>query len=72
MQSNPEVIVIVDYGEVSAAQKQHFLESNPALQAVDAIRNRRYVVLPYVAVTPGIDNVTAIETLAAAFHDVKR
>lgn len=72
VQSNPEVIVIVDYGEVSAAQKQHFLENNPALQSVDAIRNRRYVVLPYVAVTPGIDNVTAIETLAAAFHDVKR
>ncbi|EPN39852.1 iron compound ABC transporter substrate-binding protein, partial [Pseudomonas syringae pv. actinidiae ICMP 19096] len=72
VQGNPEVIVIVDYGEVSAAQKQHFLESNPALQSVDAIRNRRYVVLPYVAVTPGLDNVTAIETLAAAFHDVKQ
>ncbi|RMR24714.1 Iron compound ABC transporter iron compound-binding protein [Pseudomonas amygdali pv. ulmi] len=72
VQSNPEVIVIVDYGEVSAAQKQHFLESNPALQSVDAIRNRRYVVLPYAAVTPGIDNVAAIETLAAAFHDVTR
>ncbi|WP_440094112.1 ABC transporter substrate-binding protein [Pseudomonas syringae] len=72
VQGNPEVIVIVDYGEVSAAQKQHFLESNPALQSVDAIRNQRYVVLPYVAVTPGLDNVTAIETLAAAFHDVKQ
>ncbi|AAO58981.1 ABC transporter substrate-binding protein [Pseudomonas syringae group genomosp. 3] len=72
VQGNPEVIVIVDYGEVSAAQKQHFLESNPALQSVDAIRNRRYVVLPYVAVTPGLDNVSAIETLAAAFHDLKQ
>ncbi|NAS98697.1 iron ABC transporter substrate-binding protein [Pseudomonas syringae pv. actinidifoliorum] len=72
VQGNPEVIVIVDYGEVSASQKQHFLESNPALQSVDAIRNRRYVVLPYVAVTPGLDNVTAIETLAATFHDVKQ
>ncbi|KAA8693830.1 Iron ABC transporter substrate-binding protein [Pseudomonas caricapapayae] len=72
VQSNPEVIVIVDYGEISAAQKEHFLESHPALQSIDAIRNRRYVVLPYVAVTPGLDNVTAIETLAAAFHDMKR
>ncbi|MEE4752079.1 ABC transporter substrate-binding protein [Pseudomonas alliivorans] len=72
VQSNPEIIVIVDYGEVSAAQKQQFLEHNPTLQAVDAVRNRRYVVLPYVAVTPGIDNVAAIETLAAAFHDVAR
>ncbi|CAM3358373.1 iron ABC transporter substrate-binding protein [Pseudomonas floridensis] len=72
VQSNPEIIVIVDYGEVSATQKQHFLENNPALQSIDAIRNKRYVVLPYVAVTPGLDNVTAIETLTAAFHDVAR
>ncbi|WP_240364233.1 ShlB/FhaC/HecB family hemolysin secretion/activation protein [Pseudomonas syringae] len=71
-QTGQELYTGIDYGEVSAAQKQHFLESNPALHSVDAIRNRRYVVLPYVAVTPGIDNVTAIETLAAAFHDVKR
>ncbi|MGN2405109.1 ABC transporter substrate-binding protein [Pseudomonas viridiflava] len=72
VQSNPEIIVIVDYGEVSAAQKRQFLENNPALQSVDAVRNKRYVILPYVAVTPGIDNVAAIETLAAAFHDVSR
>lgn len=70
--SNPEVIVIVDYGDVSATQKQYFLEHDPALQSIDAIRNRRYVVLPYVAVTPGLDNVTAIETLAATFHGAAR
>ncbi|MCF5709704.1 ABC transporter substrate-binding protein [Pseudomonas syringae] len=72
VQSNPEIIVIVDYGEVSAAQKQHFLENDPALQSIDAVRHKRYVVLPYVAVTPGLDNVTAIETLAKAFHGVTR
>lgn len=66
--ANPQVIVIVDYGEVSAAQKQKFLENNPALQSIDAVRNRRFVVLPYVAVTPGIQNVKAIEVMAAAFH----
>lgn len=68
VERNPEVIVIVDYGEITAEQKQQFLLNQPALQSVDAIRNQRFVVIPYVAATPGIDNIDAIETLAAAFH----
>ncbi|MGY2225903.1 ABC transporter substrate-binding protein [Pseudomonas gingeri] len=68
VEKNPQVIVIVDYSEVTAEQKQHFLETNPALQSVDAIRNKRFIVIPYVEATPGIDNVKAIETLAKGFH----
>ncbi|MDU9035126.1 ABC transporter substrate-binding protein [Pseudomonas corrugata] len=69
VERNPEVIVIVDYGEVSAEQKQQFLLDNPALQSVDAIRDRRFIVIPYVQATPGIDNVVAVQTLAKGFHD---
>ncbi|WP_422776964.1 ABC transporter substrate-binding protein [Pseudomonas mediterranea] len=68
VERNPEVIVIVDYGEVSAEQKQQFLLGNPALQSVDAIRHRRFIVIPYVQATPGIDNVLAVQTLAQGFH----
>ncbi|MCJ8205919.1 ABC transporter substrate-binding protein [Pseudomonas sp. RGM2987] len=64
----PQVIVIVDYGEVSAEQKQQFLLDNPALQSVDAIKHRRFIVIPYVQATPGIDNVLAVQTLAKGFH----
>ncbi|CAH0320402.1 ABC transporter substrate-binding protein [Pseudomonas mediterranea] len=69
VEHNPEVIVIVDYGEVSAEQKQQFLLDNPALQSVDAIKHRRFIVIPYVQATPGIDNVVAVQTLAKGFHD---
>ncbi len=68
VERNPQVIVIVDYGEVSAGQKQQFLSSNPALQSVDAIKNQHFIVIPYVQATPGIDNVAAIETMAKGFH----
>ncbi len=68
VERNPEVIVIVDYSEVTAEQKQRFLETNPALQSVDAIRNKRFIVIPYVQATPGIDNGLAIETRAKGFH----
>lgn len=68
VEQDPEVILIVDYGERTAAQKRDFLLQHPALQGVTAIRDKRFVVLPYLAVTPSLDNAAAIETLAAALH----
>lgn len=68
VERNPQVIVIVDYSEVTAEQKQQFLLANKALQSVDAIKNQRFIVIPYVQATPGIDNVLAVETLAKGFH----
>ncbi|WP_397443336.1 ABC transporter substrate-binding protein [Pseudomonas chlororaphis] len=68
VERNPQVIVIVDYSEISAEQKQQFLLNNKALQSVDAIRNQRFIVIPYVQATPGIDNVEAVQTLAKGFH----
>lgn len=68
VERNPQVIVIVDYGEVTAEQKIEFLLSNKALQSVDAIKHQRFIVIPYVQATPGIDNVLAVETLAKGFH----
>jgi iron complex transport system substrate-binding protein len=68
VERNPQVIVIVDYGEVTAEQKERFLLNNKALQSVDAIKNQRFIVIPYVQATPGIDNVLAVETLAKGFH----
>jgi iron complex transport system substrate-binding protein len=68
VERNPQVIVIVDYSEITAEQKIEFLLNNPALQSVDAIKNQRFIVIPYVQATPGIDNVLAVETLAKGFH----
>ncbi|MBA5828046.1 iron ABC transporter substrate-binding protein, partial [Escherichia coli] len=33
-----------------------------------AIRDRRFVVIPYDAATPGPENVAAVETLARALY----
>ena len=68
VEHNPQVIVIVDYSEITADQKIQFLLDNKALQSVDAIKNQRFIVIPYVQATPGIDNVLAVETLAKGFH----
>lgn len=68
VERNPQVIVIVDYGEVTAEQKIEFLRNNKALQSVDAIKHQRFIVIPYVQATPGIDNVLAVAALAKGFH----
>lgn len=66
---NPEVIVIVNYGEVTADQKREFMMTNPAFADIDAVRNDRFVVLEYVEATPGPRNIEAVKTLAAAFRE---
>jgi iron complex transport system substrate-binding protein len=67
VERNPEVIVIVNYGDVTAEQKIAFLESNPAFAGIDAVKNHRYVVLEYVEATPGPRNIRAVEKLVAGF-----
>jgi iron complex transport system substrate-binding protein len=69
VERNPEVIVIVNYGDVTAEQKIAFLEGNPAFANIDAVKNDRFVVLDYVEATPGPRNVKAVEKLVAGFWD---
>ena len=64
---NPEVVVIVNYGEVTAEEKRAFMMANPAFADLDAVKNDRFVTLEYVEATPGPRNIEAIKTLAAAF-----
>jgi len=67
VERNPEVIMIVNYGEVTAEQKREFMMSNPAFAELDAVKNDRFVTLEYVEATPGPRNIQAIKTLAEAF-----
>lgn len=64
----PEVIIIVNYGQVTAQQKIDFMRSNPAFKDIPAVKNNRFVVLEYVEATPGPRNIAAIKRLAKAFR----
>lgn len=68
IERNPEVVVIVNYGDVTAEQKIAFMKENPAFKNLDAVKQDRFVVLEYVEATPGPRNVQAIDRLANAFH----
>jgi len=64
---NPQVVVIVNYGDVTAEQKIAFMKGNPAFADIDAVKNDRFVVLEYVEATPGPRNIRAVEKLVAGF-----
>ena len=68
VERNPEVVVIVNYGDVTAEQKIAFMKNNPAFAGIDAVKNDRFVVLDYVEATPGPRNIAAVEKLVAGFQ----
>jgi iron complex transport system substrate-binding protein len=68
IERDPQVVVIVNYGEVTAEQKIAFMKNNPAFKNIDAVKNDRFVVLDYVEATPGPRNIDAIGRLVKAFH----
>jgi len=67
IERDPEVIVIVNYGDVTAEQKIAFLKDKPAFASIDAVQKDAFVVLEYVEATPGPRNIRAVEKLADAF-----
>ncbi|NUB45953.1 ABC transporter substrate-binding protein [Fertoebacter nigrum] len=68
VERNPQVVVIVNYGDVTADQKIAFMKENPAFANIDAVKNDRFVVLEYVEATPGPRNIKAVEKLVAGFR----
>ncbi|QHC26054.1 ABC transporter substrate-binding protein [Streptomyces sp. GS7] len=67
---DPDVIVVNNYGETSAAQKKAFLESYAPLANVSAIRHHRIYVMDYADLVESPRNPTAISDLARYLRGV--
>lgn len=65
VERDPDVIVICDYGDVSAEQKKKFLLSYAPLRNVSAVKHRRIFVLDYVDLVESPRNPAAIARLGA-------
>ena len=60
---NPDVIVLIDSSWGKAEKKIEILESNPVTAKLDAVREGRYLVLPFPASEAGVRSVTAVASL---------
>ncbi|MEU9125070.1 ABC transporter substrate-binding protein [Streptomyces sp. NPDC048506] len=68
---NPDVIVINDYGDTSAAQKKAFLMSFRPLADVPAIKHHRIYVMDYADLVESPRNPAAISDLARYLRGVR-
>ncbi|MEU6478074.1 ABC transporter substrate-binding protein [Streptomyces sp. NPDC047017] len=70
VERDPDVIVICDYGDVSAEQKKKFLLSYAPLRGVSAVKHRRIVSLDYADLVESPRNPSAIARLGAYLRTV--
>ncbi|MFJ6792596.1 ABC transporter substrate-binding protein [Streptomyces angustmyceticus] len=67
----PDVIVINDYGDTSAARKKAFLESYPPLAGVPAVKHHRIYVMDYAELVESPRNPAAVSDLARYLRGVR-
>lgn len=64
VETNPDVIIINDYGSQTVEEKLDFLNSNPALSQVPAVKNQKIMVIPLVSVMQDVRAASACRTIA--------
>ncbi len=65
---NPDVIILNDYGSQTIQEKLDFLNNNPALREVTAVKNQAYLTVPLVAVMQDVRAASACRTFAEYFY----
>ena len=71
VERDPEVIVLIEAGWSTSAEKEQLLLANEALADITAVKNKRFVVVPFSSTSPGVRVPTLITTLAKAFYPDK-
>lgn len=65
VEADPDVIVLVDATWNSAERKKELLEAHPTASRLAAVREQRYLVVPFAATEAGVRTVDAAVRLAA-------
>ena len=60
---NPDTIVLVDSSWGSTAKKMSVLESHPVMSKLEAVKNKRYIVVPFAASEAGVRNVETVQSV---------
>ncbi|MCL2463809.1 MAG: ABC transporter substrate-binding protein, partial [Micrococcales bacterium] len=61
--ANPDVLVLVDASWNTYDSKVAYLESNPATAQLTAVKEHRFVRLPFASTEAGVRNVEAAASL---------
>jgi ABC-type fe3+-hydroxamate transport system, periplasmic component len=67
VKADPDYIVFADASWSTAADKQAYLEADPVLSQLKAVKNKAYITLPFSESTPGIRLVDGAQRVAEQF-----
>lgn len=62
--ANPDLIVLGDASWSTAADKIKYLESDPVLKDLDAVKNKKYVTLPFSETTAGARLADGVQSMS--------
>lgn len=65
LDADPDVIVLVDAAWNTAESKIAYFNENPALAQLSAVKNERFVVVPFPAAEAGVRSVGAVASIVA-------
>ncbi|WP_435742267.1 ABC transporter substrate-binding protein [Nocardioides sp. SYSU DS0663] len=68
--ADPDVIALADAGWSTAEEKIAYLEGDPVLSRLRAVREGRFVTVPYSQSTPGVTLVDGAASFAAQLADL--
>ncbi|MBA8806796.1 putative F420-0 ABC transporter substrate-binding protein [Promicromonospora sukumoe] len=70
VEADPDVIVLVDAAWNPADAKIEALAANPATREMSAVKDERYVVVPFPATEAGVRNVDAVASVVDQLADL--
>jgi iron complex transport system substrate-binding protein len=65
VQDNPDLIVLIEADWSSAAEKRAYMEADPVLSELDAVREGRFVTVPFSQTVLGMQFVDGLDNLSA-------
>lgn len=70
-EAEPEVVVILDYGDLPAAKKIDFLKKSPHTRELPAVKKNNFFVLDYNEGISGPRNIDGLEKFATYLRELK-
>jgi iron complex transport system substrate-binding protein len=68
VERNPDIIIFNVYGTVPVEDKIAFINENPALTDVTAVKNKNFIIIPLQNVMQDVRAADTVQTLAKAFY----
>jgi iron complex transport system substrate-binding protein len=71
-EAEPEVVMILDYGDLPAQKKIDFLKKSPHTKGLPAVRKNNFFILDYNEGVSGPRNIDGLEKFAKYLSELKR